>query len=123
MSLISSGKPLLVSTRSSSMRMFHAAHTLSVSLTFVTSGLSLGQMVHPTSFTLMDSMACISIADPRMDSGIDPLPEDLIPVSDRTRFDEPIPDFNPHKALSLFEVTWVIDRLFACEVRYHIVVG
>ncbi|CAO1621504.1 unnamed protein product [Parajaminaea phylloscopi] len=85
------------------------------------SGLYLGQMVHPTSFTLLDTMACISIGDPKMDSGIYPVPQDLVPDSDQV--DVPSEDtlvtFNPHLSLSLQDVIWIVDRLLACEASFH----
>lgn len=82
-------------------------------------GLALGQMVHPASFTLLDSMACISIGDPRMDSGVYPLPRDLIPESDRIATSSQTLTFNPHKALDVDETTWIIDRLASCHVAFH----
>lgn len=78
--------------------------------------LAMGQMVHPMTFTLMDSMTCISILDPRMDSGIYPTPEHLIPESDRLSRDS-LPAFDPQRALTVSDVVWIMDRLTACEVR------
>lgn len=82
------------------------------------SQLALGQMVHPPTFTLLDTMACIAIGDPRMDSGIHPLPSDLVPAADR-RDDasSSSTDFNPHDLLTAQDVAWIMDRLVACEVR------
>lgn len=67
---------------------------------------------------MVDSMACISINDPRMDSGVFPPPEELIPVADRLPADT-VPAYSPHKPLTLEDVTWIADRLLACEVAYH----
>lgn len=66
-------------------------------------------------------MACISIGDPRMDSGIYPLPKHLIPGSDR--LDTPngvasVP-FNAGAPLSIPDLLWIMDRLMACEVGLH----
>ncbi|CAO1619631.1 unnamed protein product [Sympodiomycopsis kandeliae] len=79
--------------------------------------LSLGQMVHPVSFTLQDSMACIAVGDPRMDSGVYPLPSDLIPESDRLDNTSRI-EFNPHTSLNAEETIWIMDRLASCEVSF-----
>lgn len=83
------------------------------------SQLALGQMVHPPTFTLLDTMACISIGDPRMDSGIHPLPSSLVPEADR-RDDTAASSsatFNPYSSLTAQDVAWIMDRLTACEVR------
>ncbi|PWN20045.1 hypothetical protein BCV69DRAFT_294302 [Microstroma glucosiphilum] len=82
------------------------------------SALAMGQMVHPMTFTLMDSMTCISISDPRMDSGIYPTPQHLIPESDRIPRDD-LPRFDPQRPLTVADLVWIMDRLTACEVAFH----
>lgn len=80
-------------------------------------------MVHPIRFNLLDSMACISIGDPRLDSGVYPLPADLIPQSDRINDSctsaSASDDFNPHTPLDIEETIWIMDRLASCQVAFQ----
>lgn len=87
---------------------------------FEYSGLVPGQMVCSASFTLMDSMAALQIMDPRMDSGIYPIPPHLIADCDKfPQRDVTIPQFDPDARLSATEICWIMDRLLACEIEWH----
>lgn len=79
-----------------------------------------GQMVCIADFSLMDAMAALQIMDPRMDSGISPIPDHLIANTDRIPGDaNKDPSFDPHFELSAEEICWMMDRLLACEVEWH----
>ncbi|UZJ55007.1 hypothetical protein CBS101457_004327 [Exobasidium rhododendri] len=79
-----------------------------------------GQMVSVPDLTLLDSMAALQIMDPRMDSGIFPLPDHLIAKGDRRPWEDiTTSTFEPHAPLSVEEVCWIIDRLMACEIAWH----
>lgn len=79
-----------------------------------------GQMVYSPDFTLMDSMAALQIMDPRMDSGMLPIPDHLIAEGDRLPLDShPLPCFDAEARLSAADVCWIMDRLLACEVSWH----
>lgn len=78
-------------------------------------------MVCSASTSLMDSMAALQIMDPRMDSGIYPIPPHLI--ADCDKFPQmnnvTMPPFDPSARLSATEICWIMDRLLACEVDWH----
>jgi hypothetical protein len=77
-------------------------------------------MVCVADFTLMDAMAALQIMDPRMDSGIFPIPDHLIADTDRLPKDvTSVPTFDPHCELSAEDICWIMDRLLACEVEWH----
>lgn len=77
-----------------------------------------GQMAHAAGFTLLDSMGAIEIMDPRMDSGMFPVPADLVAECDRLSLERSssAPSFDPNANLSAADVCWIMDRTFACEV-------
>ncbi|PWZ00837.1 Mak10-domain-containing protein [Testicularia cyperi] len=77
-----------------------------------------GQMVAVPNFTLMDSMAAIKIMDVRMDSGM-ALPPSGLPEPDRLPGDCQAIAFDPFQTLSIDDVLWIMDRLFACEAAWH----
>jgi hypothetical protein len=77
-------------------------------------------MISIPDFTLMDSMAALQIMDPRMDSGIFPIPDHLIADCDRLPLDSAGKlFFDPHAELSAEEICWIMDRLSAAEIGWH----
>lgn len=54
-----------------------------------------------------------------MDSGIYPLPKELVPETDwleSDRFGPFVTSFDPTAHLSLRDLIWILDRILACEV-------
>lgn len=77
-------------------------------------------MISVPDFTLMDSMAALQMMDPRMDSGISPVPEHLIADCDRLpKGGTNNTSFDPQAELSAEEVCWIMDRLSSAEIEWH----
>lgn len=76
-------------------------------------------MVSLPDFSLMDSMAALQLMDPRMDSGIFPIPLHLIASCDRVADGQHAPPFDPNACFSIADICWIMDRLWACELEWH----
>ncbi|CEH12997.1 Glucose-repressible protein and related proteins [Ceraceosorus bombacis] len=81
-------------------------------------------LVHSEGFALLDSMGAIEVMEPRMDSGIFPVPHALVAECDRPPLsllgeDHTTPPFDVTAKLSAEEMCWVMDRLLACEAAWH----